>query len=145
MSPCRPGHVGEPILSGGFVDYELAPREYELSLTQTVLRVHTRVADLYNDPMDQTEQQLRLTVEEIRERQEWELVNNREFGLLHNVDYGQRVSTYSGAAHTRRPRRAAVDAPQDPAVPGPSEGDRRLLPAVQPARPGARHGERRRP
>ncbi|MFF5979030.1 family 2B encapsulin nanocompartment shell protein [Streptomyces olindensis] len=94
--PVQAGHVGEPVLPGGFVDYELAPREYELSLTQTVLRVHTRVADLYNDPMDQTEQQLRLTIEEIRERQEWELVNNREFGLLHNVDYSQRISTFSG-------------------------------------------------
>ncbi|MEU0589634.1 family 2B encapsulin nanocompartment shell protein [Streptomyces sp. NPDC006132] len=94
--PVQAGHVGEPVLPGGFVDYELAPREYELSLTQTVLRVHTRVADLYNDPMDQTEQQLRLTIEEIRERQEWELVNNREFGLLHNTDYSQRISTFSG-------------------------------------------------
>ncbi|MEU9120229.1 family 2B encapsulin nanocompartment shell protein [Streptomyces sp. NPDC048506] len=94
--PVRAGHVGEPTLSSGFVDYDLAPREYELSLTQTVLRVHSRVADLYNEPMDQTQQQLRLTVEEIRERQEWELVNNREFGLLHNADYGQRISTYTG-------------------------------------------------
>ncbi|MCD9877762.1 family 2B encapsulin nanocompartment shell protein [Streptomyces guryensis] len=94
--PVQAGHVGEPTLNGGFVNYDLAPREYELSLTQTVLRVHTRVADLYNNPMNQTEQQLRLTVEEIRERQEWELVNNREFGLLHNVDYGQRVSTFAG-------------------------------------------------
>lgn len=94
--PVQAGHVGEPVLAGGFVDYDLAPREYELSLTQTVLRVHTRVADLYNHPMNQTEQQLRLTIEEIRERQEWELVNNREFGLLHNVDYGQRVSTFTG-------------------------------------------------
>ncbi|MGW3009006.1 family 2B encapsulin nanocompartment shell protein [Streptomyces sp. NPDC001219] len=94
--PVRAGHVGEPTLSGGFVDYELAPREYELSLTQTVLRVHSRVADLYNDPMDQTRQQLRLTVEEVRERQEWELLNNREFGLLHNADHGQRISSYTG-------------------------------------------------
>ncbi|WP_435282855.1 family 2B encapsulin nanocompartment shell protein [Streptomyces koelreuteriae] len=94
--PVQAGHVGEQVLTGGFVDYELAPREYELSLTQTVLRVHSRVADLYNDPMDQTEQQLRLTIEEIRERQEWELVNNREFGLLHNIDYSQRISTFSG-------------------------------------------------
>ncbi|MFF8898224.1 family 2B encapsulin nanocompartment shell protein [Streptomyces lydicus] len=94
--PVQAGHVGEPTLSGGFVDYDLAPREYELSLTQTVLRVHSRVADLYNEPMNQTQQQLRLTVEEIRERQEWELVNNREFGLLHNADYGQRISTYTG-------------------------------------------------
>ncbi|MBC2905688.1 family 2B encapsulin nanocompartment shell protein [Streptomyces cupreus] len=94
--PVQAGHVGEPMLSGGFVDYELAPREYELSLTQTVLRVHTRVADLYNDPMNQTEQQLRLTIEEIRERQEWELVNNREFGLLHSTAYDQRISTFAG-------------------------------------------------
>ncbi|WP_320784051.1 family 2B encapsulin nanocompartment shell protein [Streptomyces sp. CRN 30] len=94
--PVSAGHVGEPVIPGGFVDYELAPREYELSLTQTVLRVHTRVADLFNDPMNQTEQQLRLTVEEIRERQEWELVNNREFGLLHNIDHAQRISTSSG-------------------------------------------------
>lgn len=94
--PVQAGHVGEPTINGGYVDYDLAPREYELSLTQTVLRVHTRVADLYNNPMDQTEQQLRLTIEEIRERQEWELVNNREFGLLHNADHGQRVSTFTG-------------------------------------------------
>ncbi|MFB7594015.1 family 2B encapsulin nanocompartment shell protein [Streptomyces sp. NPDC056160] len=94
--PVQAGHTGEPTLPGGFVDYDLAPREYELSLTQAVLRVHTRIADLYNDPMDQTQQQLRLTVEEIRERQEWELVNNREFGLLHNADHGQRISTFTG-------------------------------------------------
>ncbi|WP_460061231.1 family 2B encapsulin nanocompartment shell protein [Streptomyces sp. YKOK-I1] len=94
--PLQAGHTGEPTIGAGYVDYELSPREYELSLTQTVLKVHTRVADLYNHPMDQTQQQLRLTVEEIRERQEWELVNNREFGLLHNVDYGQRVSTFTG-------------------------------------------------
>ena len=48
------GHDGEPTLPGTFVDYELAPREYELSVAQTVLRVHSRVADLYNQPMDQT-------------------------------------------------------------------------------------------
>jgi CRP-like cAMP-binding protein len=90
------GHVGEPGLPGTFVDYELHPREYELSVAQTILRVHTRVADLYNEPMNQLEQQLRLTIQEIRERQEWELLNNREFGLLHNADYGQRIHTWSG-------------------------------------------------
>ncbi|MFB9622671.1 family 2B encapsulin nanocompartment shell protein [Nonomuraea helvata] len=90
------GHVGEPVIDGTFVDYDLHPREYELSVTQSVLRIHTRVADLYNDPMSQLEQQLRLTVHEIREREEWELLNNREFGLLHNAEYGQRISTWSG-------------------------------------------------
>ncbi|MGP3939861.1 family 2B encapsulin nanocompartment shell protein [Streptomyces sp. 6N106] len=90
------GHAGEPVLPGTFVDYELAPREYELSVAQTVLRVHTRVADLYNEPMNQVEQQLRLTIEALRERQEHELVNNREFGLLHNADLSQRIHTRSG-------------------------------------------------
>ncbi|NYH80617.1 hypothetical protein FHR84_003983 [Actinopolyspora biskrensis] len=90
------GHVGEPPLAGTYVDYEPAPREYELSVAQTVLRVHSRVADLYNQPMNQTEQQLRLTIEALRERQEEELVNNREFGLLHNADLTQRLHTRSG-------------------------------------------------
>lgn len=90
------GHDGEPDLPGTFVDYELKPREYELSVAQTVLRIHTRVADLYNKPMDQVEQQLRLTIEELREEQERELINNPEFGLLHNADLRQRVHTRNG-------------------------------------------------
>ena len=90
------GHAGEPQLPGTFVDYEVAPREYELSVAQTVLRVHSRVADLYNKPMDQVEQQLRLTIEALRERQEDELVNNRDFGLLHNADLNQRIYTRTG-------------------------------------------------
>ncbi|MGH3389330.1 MAG: family 2B encapsulin nanocompartment shell protein [Actinomadura sp.] len=90
------GHVGEPALPGTFVDYEISPREYELSVAQTVLQVHTRVADLYNNPMDQIEEQLRLTIEALRERQEHELINNREFGLLHNADLKQRIHTRSG-------------------------------------------------
>lgn len=90
------GHKGEPTLEGTFVDYELKPREYELSLAQTVLNVHTRVADLFNGPMDQTEEQLRLTKEALRERQEYELINNRDFGFLHNADLKQRIHTRSG-------------------------------------------------
>ena len=90
------GHEGEPQIPETFVDYELSPREYELSLTQTILRVHTRVADLYNDPMDQFEEQLRLAIEELRETQEHELVHNPDFGLLHNTSYDQRISTRTG-------------------------------------------------
>ncbi|NUT35385.1 MAG: cyclic nucleotide-binding domain-containing protein [Hamadaea sp.] len=90
------GHDGEPQLPGTFVDYDLSPREYELSVAQTVLRVHTRVADLYNHPMNQVEQQLRLTVEALREAQEHEMINNREIGLLHNADLKQRIHTRTG-------------------------------------------------
>ena len=90
------GHEGEADLPGTFVDYELRPREYQLSVAQTVLRVHSRVADLYNDPMNQTEQQLRLTIEALKERQEHELLNNPEFGLLPNAANEQRIHTHSG-------------------------------------------------
>jgi CRP-like cAMP-binding protein len=90
------GHAEESSLAGTFVDYEMAPREYELSLAQTVLRISTRVADLYNDPMNQTEQQLRLTVEALRERQEDEMINNPDFGLLHNADLKQRIYSRGG-------------------------------------------------
>ncbi|WP_424189089.1 family 2B encapsulin nanocompartment shell protein [Actinokineospora sp. G85] len=91
------GHSGEVELPGTFVDYDMAPREYELSVAQTVLRVHTRVADLYNQPMNQVEQQLRLTIEALRERQEHELINNPDFGFLNNADLKQRLHTSDGA------------------------------------------------
>ena len=142
--PMQAGHVGEPTLPGGFVDYELAPREYELSLTQTVLRVHSRVADLYNDPMDQTAAATP--------------ADHRGDPRAPGVGAGQQPGVRAAAqrrlrpahqhllrpAHPGRHGRTAVHAPQDPAVPRPPEGDRRLLPAVQQARPGAGHGERRR-
>ncbi|WP_406347259.1 family 2B encapsulin nanocompartment shell protein [Streptomyces sp. NBC_00648] len=91
------GHVGEPDLPGTFVDYEDAPREYHMTLAQTVLRVHTRVADLYNGPIDQTRAQSNLTVQALRERQEAALLNHPEFGLFNNVSAGQRVQARTGS------------------------------------------------
>ena len=61
-----------------------------------MLRIQTRVADLFNEPMNQTEEQLRLTIEALRERQEHDLVNDRDYGLLHNADLSQRIHTRSG-------------------------------------------------
>ncbi|OIJ96393.1 family 2B encapsulin nanocompartment shell protein [Streptomyces monashensis] len=91
------GHDGEPDLPGTFVDYEDTPREYHMTLAQTVLRVHTRVADLYNGPIDQTRAQANLTVHALRERQEASMLYHPEFGLFHNVASGQRVQTRTGA------------------------------------------------
>lgn len=90
------GYLAEAVLPGTFADYEINPREYELSVAQTILQINTRVADLYNEPMNQTEEQLRLTIEALRERQEHEMINNRDFGLLHNADLQQRIFTRSG-------------------------------------------------
>ncbi|MGN5381099.1 family 2B encapsulin nanocompartment shell protein [Streptomyces lasalocidi] len=73
------------------------PREYHMTLAQTVLRVHTRVADLYNGPIDQTRAQANLTVHALRERQEASMLYHPESGLFHNVAPGQRVQTRTGA------------------------------------------------
>ena len=80
-----------------FVDYEATPREYMLSAVNTVLDVHTRVSDLYSSPYNQTGEQLRLIIESIKERQESELINNKEYGLLNSVLPEQRINTRTGA------------------------------------------------
>src|SRR5450631_485698 len=80
-----------------FVDYEEWGREYMLSAVNTVVDVHTRVSDLYSSPHNQIREQLRLTIETVKERQESELINNKEYGLLTNVATHQRIKTRSGA------------------------------------------------
>lgn len=80
-----------------FVDYEEWGREYMLSAVNTVVDVHTRVSDLYSSPHNQIREQLRLTIETVKERQESELINNKEYGLLNNVSDSQRIKTRTGA------------------------------------------------
>jgi hypothetical protein len=87
----------EHILPQTFVDYIDNPREYNLAAVQTIIDVHTRVSDLYSKPYNQISEQLRLAIETIKERQESELINNREYGLLHSVASGQRIKTRTGA------------------------------------------------
>ena len=87
---------GAPELQRTFVDYEETPRQYELNVLQSVIRLHTHVTDLYNDVHDQLREQLRLTIEGMREREEWDIVNHPEFGLLHAVAPSQRIRTRSG-------------------------------------------------
>jgi hypothetical protein len=87
----------ERALPSTYVDYIDNPREYMLSAVNTVLDIHTRVSDLYSVPHNQIKEQLRLTIEIIKERQESELINNKEYGLLANLAAGQRLKTRSGA------------------------------------------------
>jgi hypothetical protein len=86
----------ERALPNTFVDYDANPREYLLSAVNTVLDVHTRVSDLYSTPHNQIAEQLRLTIETVKERQESELLNNKEYGLLTNVSAEQRLKTIAG-------------------------------------------------
>jgi len=87
---------GEPKLPTTFVDYEEDPREYHLNTIQTVLQTHTRVTDLYSNKIDQLREQVRLTVEAVKEWEEWEILNNPDFGLLREVAPSQRIPTRSG-------------------------------------------------
>ena len=84
-------------LPATFVDYEEWGREYVLNAVNTVVDVHTRVSDLYSSPHNQIREQLRLTIEVVKERQESELINNKEYGLLHNVANSQKVKSRTGS------------------------------------------------
>lgn len=79
------------------VDYDEAPREYTLSTVTTTLEVQTRISDLYRSPMDQVREQLAVLIEMVKERQESELINNQNYGLLHSVAPSMRVTPRGGA------------------------------------------------
>ena len=91
---CSP-EPGEP-LPVGLSDYETQPREYVLSSIATTIEVDTRISDLFRSPMDQVKEQLALTVEKLKEKQESELLNNRSYGLLNNVDPDMRIKPRVG-------------------------------------------------
>ncbi|MDR2791043.1 MAG: hypothetical protein LBB59_08740 [Campylobacteraceae bacterium] len=81
----------------GFIDYETKPREYELKSVSTILEIKTSISDLYSSPYDQTDEQIRLTVESLKERQESEIINNDDYGLLKNAHDSQRIQTRNGS------------------------------------------------
>jgi len=84
-------------LPTSYVDYVEKPREYVLSSIKSVVGVHSRISDLFNSPHDQVKEQLRLVVENLKERQEYELINNQDYGLLKSAAPTQRIPTRKGA------------------------------------------------
>ena len=89
-------HEDESPVASTYIKYEENPREYVLSSINAVLNVHTRVSDLYSNPYDQVREQLRLLIESVKEKQESELLNNAEYGLLNNVAESQKIKTRKG-------------------------------------------------
>lgn len=90
-------HEDESQLPSTFVQYEESPREYRLGSINAVLNVHTRISDLLNSPFDQVREQLRILIESVKEKQESELLNNADYGLLHNVPVSQTIKPRKGA------------------------------------------------
>jgi hypothetical protein len=80
----------------GFVDYEENPREYTLNAISTIVNINTHISDLFSSPHDQIREQLRLTIESVKERQEYELINNFDYGLLTQAVPSQRLTTRKG-------------------------------------------------
>ncbi|WP_028516807.1 family 2A encapsulin nanocompartment shell protein [Ruminococcus flavefaciens] len=85
------------IIPQGYVEYEENPRELQLASISTIINVNTAVADVYGSPYDQVKEQLDLAIESLRERQESQLINNDDYGLLKNVPDSQRIQTRNGA------------------------------------------------
>jgi len=84
-------------IPAGFVEYQQKPREYILNSISTTINVDTSVTDVFSSPYDQTREQLNLAVESLRERQESQIINNDDYGLLKNVADSQRVTPIKGA------------------------------------------------
>ncbi len=87
---------GDAVLPETFVNYNENPREYFLNAVTTVLDIQTRVSDLYSRPIDQVREQLRIIIEKVKEKQEGQLINNPEYGLLSNVAPSQVIKTRKG-------------------------------------------------
>jgi hypothetical protein len=81
----------------GFVQYETQPREYRLSSISAIINADTKISDVYSSPYDQIGEQLGLAIESLKERQESQLINNDDYGLLKNAADSQRI----------RPRKSA--------------------------------------
>ena len=80
----------------GVSHYETQPREYALASINTTIEVDTRISDLYRSPMDQVKEQLTLAVEKLKEKQEHELLNNKGYGLVPNIDPEMRIKPRKG-------------------------------------------------
>jgi hypothetical protein len=87
----------ETAIPESFVNYQEKPREYTLNSISAVLDVQTRISDLFSNPFDQIREQLRLTIETVKERQEGELINNDGYGLLKNVPNSQKIQARKGS------------------------------------------------
>ena len=80
----------------GYIEYQTKPREYRLNSISTIINVDTKVSDVYSAPFDQTQEQLALAIESLKERQESQIINNDDYGLLKNAADSQKVQTRYG-------------------------------------------------
>ena len=80
----------------GFVDYVAKPREYQLNSISTIINVDTKISDVYSSPYNQVDEQIKLAIESLKERQESQIINSDDYGLLKNAADSQRIQTRNG-------------------------------------------------
>ena len=91
------GHEAGEHIPVSFAGYDDKPQEYTLSSIEAVLNMHSRVLDVYNDPYDQLQEQLATIVQVLKETQEYHVVNNPKFGLLHSASPDMIIEPEVGA------------------------------------------------
>lgn len=94
--PLVSGHFGEPSLPHGYIEYSEKPLEIHLNIIQAIIGIHTRINELYNVPFNQLQQQFKIAIEHIHEREEWEIINNKNYGLLSCADPSMTINTRNG-------------------------------------------------
>jgi len=90
------GHIEGDEIPDSFAGLEDEPQEYTLTPVEAALKIHSRVLDLYNDPYDQLQLQSATLIEAMKEQQEDEVINSKDFGLLASVAKGMSIATESG-------------------------------------------------
>lgn len=88
----------EPVMPKNYTEYDESPEEIELDVIQSVLGVHSRIHELYNNPHHQLESQLKILIQNIFEREEWEIFNNANHGLINQVAFDRKLTTRTGPA-----------------------------------------------
>jgi hypothetical protein len=86
------------VLPKAYIDYDEQPREYTLSTVTTTIEIQTRISDLYRSPMDQVREQLAVLIEMVKERQETELINNPNYGLLYSAQPSMTITPRHASA-----------------------------------------------
>ncbi len=89
-------YTDEPIMPKSYIKYDEAPQEIELDVIQSVIGIHSRIHELYNNPHPQLESQLKVLILSILEREEWEIFNNKNHGLLNQVAHDRCITTRTG-------------------------------------------------
>lgn len=79
------------------IEYDNNPQEIHLNYIRSILHLNTFITDIYNVPYNQLQQQIRVTVEKLREREESEIINNEDFGLIKNVSPDYSIDCINGA------------------------------------------------